>query len=168
MSILAQNHTDEVALLNCIQIFFVKHHVGKLLKQCNGTKDLTDASRKNVFIIDDSLINRTSCKKTELGSKVFDHTGMNYKKGYRMLTLLDTAVSSGLSAEYVLFDSWFSNPSQITTIKRKGMDVISMIKKSSRIKYTYNDEQLSAFIADFESRLPEYLRNALHPGTAMA
>ena len=74
MSILAQNHTDEVALLNCIQIFFVKHHVGKLLKQCNGTKDLTDASRKNVFIIDDSLFNHTSCKKTELGSKVFDHT----------------------------------------------------------------------------------------------
>nr|WP_294530786.1 transposase [uncultured Blautia sp.] len=161
-------------------------------------KDLTDASRKNVFIIDDSLFNRTSCKKTELGSKVFDHTGMNYKKGYRMLTLswsdgntlipvnscllasskesniigpvkafdkrtlagkrrklaqtkapeamltlLDTAVSAGLSAEYVLFDSWFSNPAQITAIKRKGMDVIAMIKKSSRIKYTYNDEQLN-------------------------
>ena len=267
MSILAQNHTDEVALLDCIQKFFAKHHVGKLLKQCNGTKekgvpsisllkyklgnifigrsmymqqrtgsfkedfskntfyrflnsaktnwlrftsllaadivnngikDLTDASRKNVFIIDDSLFNRTSCKKTELGSKVFDHTGMNYKKGYRMLTLswsdgntlipvnscllasskesniigpvkafdkrtlagkrrklaqtkapeamltlLDTAVSAGLSAEYVLFDSWFSNPAQITAIKRKGMDVIAMIKKSSRIKYTYNDEQLN-------------------------
>ena len=31
-----------------------------------------------------------------------------------------------------------------------------------------SDEQLSAFIADFESRLPKYLRNALHPGTAMA
>ena len=60
-----------------------------------------------------------------------------------MLTLLDTAVSAGLSAEYVLFDSWFSNPAQITAIKRKGMDVIAMIKKSSRIKYTYNDEQLN-------------------------
>ena len=33
-----------------------------------------------------------------------------------MLTLLDTAVSAGLSAEYVLFDSWFSNPAQITAI----------------------------------------------------
>ena len=31
-----------------------------------------------------------------------------------------------------------------------------------------SDEQLSALIADFESRRPEYLRNALHPGTAMA
>ena len=267
MSILPQNSKEEVALLDCVQKFFSKHHVGKLLKQCNGTKekgvsavsllkyklsnifvgrsmymqqrtgsfkedfskntfyrflnstrtnwlrftsllaadivnndikDLTDDSRKNVFIIDDSLFNRTSCKKTELGSRVFDHTEMKFKKGFRMLTLswsdgntlipvnscllasskdtniigpvkdfdrrtlagkrrklaqtkapevmltlLDTAVSAGLSAEYVLFDSWFSNPAQITAIKSRGMDVIAMIKKSSRIKYTYNGEQLN-------------------------
>ena len=267
MSILPQNSKEEVALLDCVQKFFSKHHVGKLLKQCNGTKekgvsavsllkyklsnifvgrsmymqqrtgsfkedfskntfyrflnstrtnwlrftsllaadivnndikDLTDDSRKNVFIIDDSLFNRTSCKKTELGSRVFDHTEMKFKKEFRMLTLswsdgntlipvnscllasskdtniigpvkdfdkrtlagkrrklaqtkapevmltlLDTAVSAGLSAEYVLFDSWFSNPAQITAIKSRGMDVIAMIKKSSRIKYTYNGEQLN-------------------------
>ena len=164
----------------------------------NDIRDLTDDSRKNVFIINDSLFNRTSCKKTELGSKGFDHTGMKYKKGFRMLTLswsdgntlipvnsyllasskesnvigpvkafdkrtlagkrrklaqtkapeamltlLDAAISAGLSAEYVLFDSWFSNPAQITAIKVKEMDVIAMIKKSSRIKYSYNGEQLN-------------------------
>lgn len=267
MSILTQNCTNEKALLDCIQRFFSKHHVGGLLKKCNGTKEkgvptisllryklgnifvgrsmymqqrtgafredfskntfyrflnspktnwlrftsllaadivnndiekLTDESRKNVFIIDDSLFNRTSCKKTELGSRVFDHTCMNYKKGYRMLTLswsdgnslipvnscllasskesnmigptksfdkrtlagkrrklaqtkapeammtlLDTAATAGLSADYVLFDSWFANPAQITDIRSKGMDVIAMIKKSSRIKYEYCGEQLN-------------------------
>ena len=267
MSIISQNHTEEVALLDCIQKFFMNHHVGKLLKKCNGTKEkgvsavsllkyklgniftgrsmymqqrtgafredfskntfyrflnstktnwlrftsllaadivnndikpLTDDSRKNVFIIDDSLFNRTSCKKTELGSRVFDHTGMNYKKGFRMLTLswsdgntlipvnscllasskesniigpvkefdqrtlagkrrklaqtkapeamltlLDAALSAGLSADYVLFDTWFSNPAQITAISSKDLDVIAMIKKSSRIKYGYEDEQLN-------------------------
>ena len=161
-------------------------------------KGLTNDSRKNVFIIDDSLFNRTSCKKTELGSKVFDHTDMRFKKGFRMLTLswsdgntlipvnscllasakttniigpvkdfdnrtlagkrrklaqtkapeammalLDTALSVGLNADYVLFDSWFSNPVQITAIHSKGMDVIAMIKKSSRIKYSYGGKQLS-------------------------
>ena len=160
-------------------------------------KKLTDDNRKNVFIIDDSLFNLTSCKKTELASKVFDYTSMNYKKGFRMLTLswsdrnslipvnscllasskqsnligsikefdnrtiavkrrklaqtkapqamltlLDVAVSSGLSADYVLFDTWFANPAQITAIKGKGMNVIAMIKKSNRIKYLYNGEQL--------------------------
>ena len=47
------------------------------------------------------------------------------------MTLLDTALSAGLKADYVLFDSWFSNPAQITAIHSKGMDVIAMIKKSS-------------------------------------
>ena len=60
-----------------------------------------------------------------------------------MMALLDTALSVGLNADYVLFDSWFSNPVQITAIHSKGMDVIAMIKKSSRIKYSYGGKQLS-------------------------
>lgn len=159
---------------------------------------LTDAKRANVFIVDDSLFSRSSCKKTELGSRVFDHVDMKYKKGYRLLTLswsdgntlipvnsclvasanesnvigpvssfdkrtiagqrrtlaqtkapdimmklIDTAVASGISAQYVLFDCWFANPAQITQIKSKGMDVIAMIKKSSRIKYGYGDSQFN-------------------------
>ena len=58
-----------------------------------------------------------------------------------MLSLLDAAVSSGLSADYVLFDCWFANPAQITAIKSKGMDVIAMIKKSSRIQYQYEGQK---------------------------
>ena len=58
------------------------------------------------------------------------------------MTLLDAATTAGLSADYVLFDSWFANPAQIIDIKSKGMDVIAMIKKSSRIKYEYCGEQL--------------------------
>ena len=34
-----------------------------------------------------------------------------------MLTLLDNATKAGLSADYVLFDSWFATPAQITDIK---------------------------------------------------
>ena len=267
MSSIPQNYCDENELIDCVQRFFSRHHVGKLLAKCNGMKekgvspvsllryklsnifvgrsmymqqrtgsfkedfskntfyrflnsaktnwlrftsllaadivnndlkDLTDDSRKNVFIVDDSLFSRTSCKKTELGSKVFDHTDMHFKKGFRMLTLswsdgntlipvnscllasakeaniigpvknfdnrtiagkrrklaqtkapeammalLDTALSAGLKADYVLFDSWFSNPAQITAIHSKDMDVIAMIKRSSRIKYSYCGEQLN-------------------------
>ena len=60
-----------------------------------------------------------------------------------MMTLLDTALSAGMKAEYVLFDSWFSNPAQVTDIHSKGMNVIAMIKKSSRVKYSYCGEQLN-------------------------
>lgn len=41
-----------------------------------------------------------------------------------MLHLLDTAVSNGISADYVLFDCWFANPAQITAVKSKGMDAL--------------------------------------------
>ena len=41
---------------------------------------LTDTNRINAFVVDDSLFERTSCKKTELGSKVFDHVSMRYTR----------------------------------------------------------------------------------------
>jgi len=41
------------------------------------------------------------------------------------------------------FDSWFATPAQITDIKSRGIDVIAMIKKSSRIKYEYCGKQLN-------------------------
>ena len=48
---------------------------------------LTDEKRVNAFVVDDSLFERTSCKKTELGSRVFDHASMRYTKGYRLMTV---------------------------------------------------------------------------------
>ena len=53
----------------------------------NDLKNLPSEDRKDVFIIDDSHFNRSNCKKTKLGSRIFDHVDMSYKKGYRMLTL---------------------------------------------------------------------------------
>ena len=50
-------------------------------------KPLTDEKRKDVFIIDDSLFDRSHSKKAELLAKVFDHCSMKFKKGFRLLTL---------------------------------------------------------------------------------
>lgn len=159
---------------------------------------LTNEERINAFVVDDSLFERTSCKKTELGSLVFDHTSMKYRKGYRMMTLgwtdgntflpvnscllasskenniigpvrnydgrslaakrrklsqmkgtevmielLGRAISAGHHADYVLFDTWFSGPAQLISVKNLGLDSIAMIKKSSRIYYEYEGKQLS-------------------------
>jgi hypothetical protein len=159
---------------------------------------LTDKSRVNAFIIDDSLFERTSCKMTELGSRVFDHVSMRYTKGYRLLTLgwtdgntflpvnscllasskeqnligpshqydgrslagrrrklaqskgtdamielIKTAMYAGHTADYVLFDTWFSTLAQLVAVKNLGLDAIAMIKKSSRIRYDYEGKQLS-------------------------
>ena len=167
-------------------------------KVVDKVEPLTDDERVNAFIVDDSLFERTSCKKTELGSRVFDHTSMKYRKGYRLMTLgwtdgntflpinscllasskehnligpveqfdgrslaakrrkfaqmkgtevmielLRNAHSAGHSADYVLFDTWFSSPAQLIAVKNLGLDSIAMIKKSSRIYYEYEGKQLS-------------------------
>ena len=150
---------------------------------------LTGEDRINAFVVDDSLFERTSCKKIELGSRVFDHTSMRYTKGFRLMTLgwadgntflpvnssllasskasnligpqechdgrslaakrrnlaqtkgtdvmlalIKTARKCGHTADYVLYDSWFSNPAQLVAVKELGLDSIAMIRKSSRIR----------------------------------
>lgn len=49
-----------------------------------------------------------------------------------MLELLREALRAGHQAKYVLFDTWFANPHQIVSIKDMGLDVIAMVKKSSK------------------------------------
>ncbi len=46
-----------------------------------------------------------------------------------MNELLNCAQSIGYHTNYVLFDTWFSNPAQIIAIKNLGLDSIAMIKK---------------------------------------
>lgn len=162
-------------------------------------KPLTEDTRKDVFIIDDSLFDRSRSNKTELLAKVFDHCSMKYKRGFRMLTLgwsdgnsfipinhcllsaaddknllceaenfdgrslagkrrkqsrrkatevmvdlIKTAQQSGLTAKYVLFDSWFFSPKTVTVLKQEQeLNVIAMIKKSSKVKYGYQDKLLN-------------------------
>lgn len=39
MSSIPQNHSDEKALIDCVQRFFSKHHIARLLARCNGMKE---------------------------------------------------------------------------------------------------------------------------------
>lgn len=48
---------------------------------------LTGDDRINAFVVDDSLFERTSCKKTELGSRVFDHTTKRFRQGFRLMSV---------------------------------------------------------------------------------
>ena len=60
-----------------------------------------------------------------------------------MVELLKTALNAGYKADYVVYDSWFSNPAQLVAVKNLGLDSIAMIKKSSRIRYEYEGQMLS-------------------------
>ena len=54
------------------------------------------------------------------------------------------------------------------TFSRSLGILMDTLMASLQVILKQNDEQLTAFTTDFEARLPEYLRNALHPETAVA
>ena len=102
-----------------------------------------------------------------------------------MIYLLKTALGAGHQAKYVLFDSWFSNPKQILDVKELGLNVIAMVKRSSKRNYIFEDkhmnimiiveailatvqeefhitdEQIECFYNKFMSKLPESMQRLL-------
>ena len=104
---------------------------------------LDSKDRANVLIIDDSMFERNRSKKVELPAKVYDHAKHKYRLGFQMLTLLETAKKVAIPAKYVLFDSWFSSPSTLHAVKGIGYDVIGMVKKTPKMFFRYNGEDMS-------------------------
>ena len=108
---------------------------------------LTDADRVNAFIVDDSLFERTSCKKTELGSRVFDHVSMKYRKGYRLMTLgwtdgntflpvssslLASSKASNLIGPAACYDGRSLAAKRRNLAQMKGTDVMIELLKSAQ------------------------------------
>ena len=69
---------------------------------------------------------------------------LSMKKGtVAMLELLKAAKATAIPAKYVLFDSWFTSPSTLHAVKEIGYDVIGMVKKTPKMFFRYNNEDLS-------------------------
>lgn len=60
-----------------------------------------------------------------------------------MLELLKVAKSTSIPAKYVLFDSWFTSPSTIHDVKGIGYDVIGLVKKTPKMFFRYNDNDMT-------------------------
>ena len=60
-----------------------------------------------------------------------------------MLELLKQAKKAAIPAKYVLFYSWFSSPASIHAVKEVGYNVIAMVKKTSKMFFRYNGEDMS-------------------------
>ena len=62
-----------------------------------------------------------------------------------VLLMLERALAFGLSARYVLMDSWFAFPNlivAITRLRRRAFDVICMLKDLPWIRYSYQGRSL--------------------------
>jgi hypothetical protein len=91
-------------------------HEKKILKPANNEIDKRSAGYK---------------KRTEATSNSTD----------TLMKLLDSV--KGLPAKYLLFDSWFAFPKTIINVLKRKLDVICMLKISSKIHYQYNGEWMN-------------------------
>ena len=106
----------------------------------------------STFLPVNSILLSTENKKNRINEATeVDKRTVGYKrrklsmeKGtHAMLTLLDVAKKTAIPAKYVLFDSWFSSPSTIHAVKKMDFDVIGMVKKSSKMFFRYEGEDMS-------------------------
>lgn len=167
----------------------------KIIKET--IQPLTSKEREDVFIVDDSVFERSRSKKVELLAWIFDHAHHRTVRGFQMLTLgwsdgatflpvnsclvstanaekrineaktmsansigaqrrqlaqmekpdivpklLKEALSAGISAKYVLFDSWYCIPKVIYAVQQMGLNVVAMAKRSNK-KYLFNGQRLN-------------------------
>ena len=61
-----------------------------------------------------------------------------------LLTQLKAAIKAGVTASYVLFDSWFAYPVTIIKIHSLGLHVTARVKDTSKIKYLMNGKKKTA------------------------
>ena len=59
----------------------------------------------------------------------------------RLQDMVKRILSLGVSAKYLLMDSWFTMPATVVTLAQH-IKIVGMVKKSSRIHYTFNGQSL--------------------------
>ena len=57
-----------------------------------------------------------------------------------VIELLKAAIKEGITAHYVLFDSWFSSPKMFHALRKLKLHAVCMIKRSTKVYYRYNGE----------------------------
>lgn len=105
----------------------------------------------NTFLPVNSILLSTENKKNRVNeATVVDKRTVGYKRRMlavkkgttAMLELLKSAKKADIPAKYVLFDSWFSSPSSLHSVKEIGYDVIAMVKKTPKMFFRYNGEDM--------------------------
>ena len=99
--------------------------------------------------VDFSLLSSTKSQINGISEKIDKRTS-GYKRRTEALRrstelvplMLDQALASGMTASYVLMDSWFTFAPLIREITQRGLDVIGMVKATNQ-RYLVNGRKLS-------------------------
>ena len=125
------------------------HSTGRFLK---GFRMLTVCWSDGVSCLplDFSLLSSADAKKRLCDNqKVIDKRCCAYQRRKEAIVkatghleaMVKRILSNGIRAQYLLMDSWFTMPA-IVTVLAEHIDVIGMVKKSSRIFYRYTGKDM--------------------------
>lgn len=143
-SIIAQDQRKQ----RCFQIYlimllinFIMAIVCKLLDGSDGVSfvpvdfSMCSTVKKLINGIDDTLDKRTLAykRRSEYLEKKTDLT----------VGMIKRALDNGINASYVLMDSWFSSSKMFKNIKSLGIDMIVMIKITTKQFFVYKNKQLN-------------------------
>jgi hypothetical protein len=78
------------------------------------------------------------------------------KKSDVALQLIKNALKQGISADYVLMDTWFTHEPMIQEILREGLDVIGMVKQLKQ-RYTYKGGSYT--LPELRTLMPKHMRS---------
>ena len=161
--IIAQDNQNDKQISKSIKRFFVRFHISSALKAANAYKKkgvpvfeifqylfLLVFSNRSMYMSLATGKNTLSFAKDTV-YRFMKMTNINWIQRHRlslqkgteaMLELLKAAKTVSIPAGYVLFGSWFSSPSTLHAVKRLGYDVIGMVKKTPKMFFRYNGEDM--------------------------
>jgi len=125
------------------------HSTGRFLK---GFRMLTIcwSDGASCLPLDFVLLSSADTKKRVCdGKKLMDKRCCAYqrrkeatlKATAHLQSMVERILSAGVSAKYLLMDSWFTMPSTVATLARH-LNVIGMVKKSPNVHYRFNGQSL--------------------------
>jgi len=99
--------------------------------------------------VDFSLLSSSKSQINGISEKI-DKRTLGYKRRMEALrrapelipAMIDQALAAGMTASYVLMDSWFTFAPLIGAITQRGLDVIGMVKPTNQ-RYLVNGRKLS-------------------------
>ncbi len=97
-----------------------------LLSSSNAKKRLCDSQK---------VIDKRCCAHQRRKEAVVKATG-------HLETMVKRVLSTGIHAQYLLMDSWFTMPATVTALA-EHIDVIGMVKKTPKIFYRHNGHQMN-------------------------
>jgi len=110
--------------------------------------------------VDFSLLSSSSDHNRLVGIREdIDKRTVGYKRRLEALktkpevstVLIDNALGAGITADYLLMDSWFTNEPMLKAMKKRGLDVIGMVKDNKQ-RYTFDNRILT--LKELYSMLP--------------